>query len=79
MQYRIEGEIKARMKAVGLNIRDLANLLHEPPGTVGNRLNGYIPLTFNQRRAILEHLKKLEARKRLVDRNVGQDVDCGEG
>lgn len=79
MQYRIEAEIKARMKAVGLNIRDLANVLHEPPGTVGNRLNGYIPLTFNQRRAILEHLKKLEARKKVIDQDIDIDHKNGEG
>ncbi len=56
MKYSKEDEIKARMKRVGLTARDIANVLNEPPGTVSNRLNGFIPLTFNQRHAILEAL-----------------------
>lgn len=67
MQYQPEDEIKARMRRVGLTTRDLANLLQEPPGTVGNRLNGYIPLLFNQRRAILDRLHALEDRKLLIE------------
>jgi hypothetical protein len=55
------------MKRVGLNARDLANLLGEPPGTISNRLNGFIPLHFNQRRAILERLLQEENRIRLLE------------
>jgi len=72
MSYQVEDEIKARMKVVGLTARDLANVLHEPPGTVSNRLNGFIPLSFNQRHAILEKLRVEEERKRLVEREEAQ-------
>ncbi len=71
MQYKVEDEIKSRMKAVGLTVRDLANMLHEPPGTIGNRLNGYIPISFNQRRAILERLRVEESRKQLIENGEG--------
>ena len=67
MQYKQEDEIKARMKRVGLTARDLANLLGEPPSTVSNRLNGFIPLHFIQRRAILEKLQTEETRKSLIE------------
>jgi transcriptional regulator with XRE-family HTH domain len=67
MAYSVESEIKARMKAVGLTARDLANILREPPGTVSNRLNGFIPLSFNQRRAIVEKLNTEEQRKRIIE------------
>ncbi len=71
MQYQAEDEIKARMKRVGLTARDLANLLQEPPGTVSNRLNGYIPFLFNQRRTIQERLRVLEERKQLIENGEG--------
>jgi DNA-directed RNA polymerase specialized sigma24 family protein len=66
MAYTAEQEIKTRMKRVGLTTRDIANLLGEPPGTVGSRLNGFIPLYFNQRRAILEKLIQEEKSKELI-------------
>lgn len=63
MAYQPETAIKARMRAAGITIRDLANVLDEPPGTVGNRLAGYIPLAQEQRERILKALDEAEAQQ----------------
>lgn len=72
MVYEVEVEIKARMKRVGLTVRELANLLREPPGSVGNRLNGFMPLHVFQRRAILELLRAEEGRKFSSSKTAGE-------
>lgn len=66
MVYKIEDELKARMKRVGLTSRELANVLREPPTTVRSRLNGFMPLHTNHRRAILEELRRAEDEQRLT-------------
>ena len=70
MQYRIEGEVKARMRVIG-PVRDRANLRNAPPGTRGKRLIGDIPLPFDQPRAILEDLPRFENRKRVIEKGEG--------
>jgi hypothetical protein len=61
MAYEPYDELKSRLKLAGIGMRELAQALKEPPGTVGNRLNGYIPLTTDKMRVILSLLKAAEA------------------
>jgi hypothetical protein len=43
--YQVEKELKIRMRKAGLNMRDLAYAIGEPPSTTANRLNGWLPLS----------------------------------
>jgi len=61
MEYVVCHEFKSRMKKVGLTTRDLANVLEEPPSTIGNRLNGFMTLSPEKREAIEEVLCMAEA------------------
>ena len=42
--YKVQTEIKARLKAAGIVVREVAQWLEEPPATVASRLSGYMPL-----------------------------------
>ena len=52
MAYQVEYKLKRRLRAAGITLVDLAQVLVEPPGTIGNRLNGYLELAEPQRREI---------------------------
>ena len=52
MVYPVEVELKNRMQAVGLSVRDVAVALNEIPSTTSARLNGYSPLSLKQCRII---------------------------
>ena len=42
--YEVEFELKKRIRRAGLTVREIAQALQEPPGTVAGRLNGFLPL-----------------------------------
>ena len=64
MNYCIQKELKDRIKQAGVDIRDLANHLQEPPGTLSNRLNGWIPLPVKIRNAIEDFIKQKETKNK---------------
>lgn len=59
-KYPVQIEIKARAKAAGLSMRDLAAVLGESPGTTGSRLNGFIPFSPASKQAILKAIETAE-------------------
>ncbi len=70
--YTVETELKQRMRRAGLIVRDLAVALQESPSTTNNRLNGYAPLSGEQRRIILATIKDAEKRLGLALSESGQ-------
>ena len=63
MTYQVETELKSRAKKAGLTGRELAEALGEPPGTTGNRLNGFLPLSHTQRLKIVQVIEQAEKEK----------------
>lgn len=63
MTYRIAADLKSRLKTADLNYRDFGNLVNESPTVVGQRLNGFMPLTDEKRAEWLKILDKLENQK----------------
>jgi transcriptional regulator with XRE-family HTH domain len=60
MIYRIETEIKARMKELGLTTRELAYALKMSPGTLANQLGGWSPLSDENRKKIYDFISNKE-------------------
>ena len=54
--YKPDIEIKQKLKEAGWNLRDLANFMQEPPGTVGARLNGYLRFDKEKRDIVITKL-----------------------
>ena len=55
MIYERDVELITRYKAAGLTVRELANCLAMPPGTVAGKINGFSePLNYQQRKAVLD-------------------------
>ena len=59
--YENQKELKFRMKKAGLNVRDLANQIKIPPGTISGWLGGWAPLTSEYRVKILQVIKAAES------------------
>lgn len=62
MLYEKQTGLILGLRGCGLGIRDVANALGEPPGTVSGRLNGYLPLTPENRIAILKLIAEARAK-----------------
>jgi hypothetical protein len=44
-KYLLETELKKRIKQAGLGYRDIAMAIGDPPQTLAQRLNGWLPLS----------------------------------
>jgi hypothetical protein len=60
IMYKVPVELKRSMRRVGMTTHDVACLLVEPPGTTAGRLNGYLPLTAEQKALIEQQLAQSE-------------------
>ena len=61
--YENQKELKYRMKKAGLNVRDLANKLCVPPGTISGWLGGWAPLTTEYRGNITAIIEEAEGNR----------------
>lgn len=61
--YDVENELKLRARRAGLTTRELAGILNEPPGTTCGRLNGFLPLSFSQRKKLIVGIEKAESER----------------
>ncbi|MDD5673276.1 MAG: hypothetical protein PHC61_03870 [Chitinivibrionales bacterium] len=61
--YEKRTDLIERRNLAGLTNRELAHALGEPPSTTGGRLCGFLPLTFEQEKIIIQTFKDAEQRK----------------
>ena len=61
--YEKRTDLIERRNLVGLTNRDLATALNEPPSTTGGRLCGFLPLTKEQEKIIIQVLQDAERKK----------------
>ena len=61
-KYRVRQDIKDMLRAKGQTQRDLAKAIGEPPGTVGSRINGFIPFPKELLDRAIAWLRKLPAK-----------------
>lgn len=58
--YRVHNLLKKRIKEAGVDMRDLSNHIGEPPGTLSNRLNGWIQLPSEMHAKINRYVQMAE-------------------
>jgi len=63
--YEPDKVLKDLIRRAGLTTRDIANVLNEPPGTVAGRLNGWLPLVYSKRKAIMAAIERAEDSKKM--------------
>jgi hypothetical protein len=51
-----------KRKGIKITALDLANYLNIPPSTVGGKISGFVQMSFQERKKILNYFDALEAR-----------------
>lgn len=67
MNCKIHTDLKRRYKSLGLTTRELGMVLNEQPTTVCARLNGFSPLTPEQRIKLTKYMDEIELQQKTTE------------